>query len=122
MQPPRAVFVTTLPGHYLSAVYRCCQKSQNTIIGPGDTVKLPSDDVNIFHHEAELIPVFGRDGKDIKQNDAMGYVFGYMDGARRVCLARAEAVDQKKYHNASNIPLEVIRHIRSNRPLHSDQR
>ena len=55
-------------------------KSPEAIIGPGETVILPPDDVNIFHHEAELVLVFGSAGKDIKQSDAMDNVFGYMAG------------------------------------------
>ena len=56
------------------------QKAQDAIIGPGGTVVLPDIDANIFHHEAELVAVFGRGGKDIKQADAMSYVFGYTCG------------------------------------------
>ena len=56
------------------------KKSSEAIIGPGETVILPPDDVNIFHHEAELVLVFGNSGKDIKQSDAMDSVFGYMGG------------------------------------------
>ena len=55
-------------------------KSPEAIIGPGDTVVLPPDDANIFHHEAELVLVFGSAGKDVKQADAMDYVFGYTSG------------------------------------------
>ena len=55
-------------------------KAPEAVIGPGDTVVLPPDDVNIFHHEAELVLVFGSAGKNIKQADAMDHVFGYMGG------------------------------------------
>lgn len=55
-------------------------KASNAVIGPGGTVVLPPDDVNIFHHEAELVLVFGRAGKDIKEEDAFDYVFGYTCG------------------------------------------
>ena len=55
-------------------------KSPEAVIGPGDTVILPPDDVNIFHHEAELVIVFGSDGKDVKQENALDHVFGYMAG------------------------------------------
>ena len=41
---------------------------------------LPEIDANIFHHEAELVVVFGRAGQNIPQADAMDYVFGYTCG------------------------------------------
>ena len=55
-------------------------KAQDSVIGPGGTVVLPDVDANIFHHEAELVIVFGRSGKDVKQADAMDHIFGYMCG------------------------------------------
>jgi 2-keto-4-pentenoate hydratase/2-oxohepta-3-ene-1,7-dioic acid hydratase in catechol pathway len=55
-------------------------KSSEAVIGPGDTVVLPPDDANIFHHEAELVRVFGRAGKNIKAAEAFDYVFGYTCG------------------------------------------
>ncbi|MEE8443401.1 MAG: fumarylacetoacetate hydrolase family protein [Dehalococcoidia bacterium] len=55
-------------------------KSSDAIIGPGDTVVLPSIDANIFHHEPELVLVFRSQGKEIKAEEAFDYVFGYMCG------------------------------------------
>jgi 2-keto-4-pentenoate hydratase/2-oxohepta-3-ene-1,7-dioic acid hydratase in catechol pathway len=55
-------------------------KASDAVIGPGGTVVLPPNDANIFHHEAELVLVFGRAGKDIKEEDAFDYVFGYTCG------------------------------------------
>ena len=55
-------------------------KSPSAIIGPGDTVVLPPDDVNIFHHEAELVLVFGRHGQSVTPETAMDHVFGYLAG------------------------------------------
>ena len=55
-------------------------KSLDSIIGPGDTVVLPDVDANIFHHEAELLLVFGKGGKDIPASEAMDHVFGYTAG------------------------------------------
>ena len=55
-------------------------KDRDSVIGPGGTVILPEVDANIFHHEAELVVVFGQSGKSIKQSDAMDYVFGYTCG------------------------------------------
>jgi 2-keto-4-pentenoate hydratase/2-oxohepta-3-ene-1,7-dioic acid hydratase in catechol pathway len=55
-------------------------KSPSAIIGPGDTVVLPPDDVNIFHHEAELVLVFGRSGQAVTPEAALDHVFGYLAG------------------------------------------
>ena len=55
-------------------------KSSEAVIGPGDAVVLPPDDANIFHHEAELVLVFGRAGKNVKEEEAFDYVFGYTCG------------------------------------------
>jgi 2-keto-4-pentenoate hydratase/2-oxohepta-3-ene-1,7-dioic acid hydratase in catechol pathway len=52
-------------------------KSTDAILGPGDTVVLPDVDANIFHHEAELVVVFGRAGSKIPEARALDYVFGY---------------------------------------------
>ena len=55
-------------------------KSSDAVIGPNQTVILPDVDANIFHHEAELVLVFSRYGKDVDENDALDYVFGYTCG------------------------------------------
>jgi len=55
-------------------------KRLHSILSPGGTVALPDVDANIFHHEAELVLVFGRGGKDIAASEAMDYVFGYTAG------------------------------------------
>ncbi len=55
-------------------------KSTDAILGSGGTVVLPEIDANIFHHEAELVVVFGRAGQNIPEAEAMDYVFGYTCG------------------------------------------
>jgi 2-keto-4-pentenoate hydratase/2-oxohepta-3-ene-1,7-dioic acid hydratase in catechol pathway len=55
-------------------------KSTDSIVGPGATVVLPDADANIFHHEAELVVVFGKAGDHIPENQAMEYVFGFTCG------------------------------------------
>ena len=55
-------------------------KSTDSLLGPGGTVVLPEIDANIFHHEAELVVVFGRAGSNIPQAQALDYVFGYTAG------------------------------------------
>jgi 2-keto-4-pentenoate hydratase/2-oxohepta-3-ene-1,7-dioic acid hydratase in catechol pathway len=55
-------------------------KSTDSIVGSGATVVLPEVDANIFHHEAELVVVFGRAGDHIPEAQAMEYVFGFTCG------------------------------------------
>jgi 2-keto-4-pentenoate hydratase/2-oxohepta-3-ene-1,7-dioic acid hydratase in catechol pathway len=55
-------------------------KSTDSILGSGGTVVLPEIDANIFHHEAELVVVFGRACSKVTQAQAMDCVFGYTVG------------------------------------------
>jgi len=55
-------------------------KSTDSIVGTGATVVLPDVDANIFHHEAELVVVFGKAGDHIPEAQAMSYVFGFTCG------------------------------------------
>ena len=55
-------------------------KSTDSIVGSGATVVLPDVDANIFHHEAELVVVFGKAGDHIPGSEAMSYVFGFTCG------------------------------------------
>jgi 2-keto-4-pentenoate hydratase/2-oxohepta-3-ene-1,7-dioic acid hydratase in catechol pathway len=55
-------------------------KSTDSLVGSGATVVLPDVDANIFHHEAELVVVFGRAGDHIPREEAMDYIFGYTCG------------------------------------------
>ena len=52
-------------------------KSPEAIIGPGDTIVLPSHRPVIFNHEAELACVVGKTAKNIMERDALNYIFGY---------------------------------------------
>ncbi|MBV9580586.1 MAG: fumarylacetoacetate hydrolase family protein [Chloroflexi bacterium] len=55
-------------------------KSTDSIVGSGATVVLAEVDANIFHHEAELVVVFGKAGDHIPEAQAMDYVFGFTCG------------------------------------------
>ena len=55
-------------------------KSTDSIVGSGATVVLPDVDANIFHHEPELVVVFGKAGDHIPENQVMEYVFGFTCG------------------------------------------
>jgi 2-keto-4-pentenoate hydratase/2-oxohepta-3-ene-1,7-dioic acid hydratase in catechol pathway len=52
-------------------------KSPEGIAGDGDTVVLPPHEASIFHHEAELAVVIGREAKDLSEAEAMDAIFGY---------------------------------------------
>jgi len=55
-------------------------KSPDAIIGPGDTVVLPTFRPVIFNHEAELCIVIGKRAKNLQEADALSCVFGYTTG------------------------------------------
>lgn len=67
-------------GHRRQAAMWGFIKSSESVIGPEDSVILPPDDANIFHHEAELVVVFGRHGENVDEKSALDYVFGYTCG------------------------------------------
>jgi 2-keto-4-pentenoate hydratase/2-oxohepta-3-ene-1,7-dioic acid hydratase in catechol pathway len=52
-------------------------KAPSSVLDPGGTVVLPPHDAIIFHHEAELGVIIGRQAKNVSRADAMDYVFGY---------------------------------------------
>lgn len=51
-------------------------KPNTSVIGPGDTIKLPKASSNV-HHEAELAVVIGRFCKDVSVEDAPRSILGY---------------------------------------------
>ena len=51
-------------------------KAPSSIIGPGETIKVPYLDRRT-DHEAEVGFVVGKTAKDVKAADALGYIFGY---------------------------------------------
>jgi 2-keto-4-pentenoate hydratase/2-oxohepta-3-ene-1,7-dioic acid hydratase in catechol pathway len=61
-------------------------KSQNCVIGDGDTMILPDIPATVFEGEAELAVVMGRRASGVSRGEAMSYVFGYtnfIDGSAR---------------------------------------
>lgn len=52
-------------------------KSPESVSGDGDTVVLPPHQADIFHHEAEIAVVVGKESKDLTQDTALDAVFGY---------------------------------------------
>lgn len=55
-------------------------KSPDSIAGPEDTIVLPNAQARIFHHEAELVAIIGKKGKNISPEEAPSHVCGYTAG------------------------------------------
>ena len=54
-------------------------KPADAVVINGEATPYPPETED-FHHEIELVVAIGRDGKDITQAEALGYVFGYAAG------------------------------------------
>jgi 2-keto-4-pentenoate hydratase/2-oxohepta-3-ene-1,7-dioic acid hydratase in catechol pathway len=54
-------------------------KPPSSIIGPGETIILPRQSQQV-EHEAELVVVIGKRGKDILTEEAQDYIYGYTIG------------------------------------------
>jgi 2-keto-4-pentenoate hydratase/2-oxohepta-3-ene-1,7-dioic acid hydratase in catechol pathway len=61
-------------------------KSANGLIGDGDTMVLPDVPATVFEGEAEVALIIGKRATNVKEADAMPYIFGYVnfiDGSAR---------------------------------------
>lgn len=65
-------------------------KSPDAVIGPGDTVVLPTFRPVIFHHEAELAIVIGKEASHVHEAQALDYIFGYTTSVDVSARAPAE--------------------------------
>lgn len=68
-------------------------KSPEAVIGPGDTVVLPERLHDVFHHEAELAVVIGKEASNVPADSVMDHVFGYtgfMDVSARKGIGRPD--------------------------------
>lgn len=81
---PRPGKVLCGEGNYMEGVpvtptrpLRTFFKSPDAVIGPGDTVVFPTFRPVIFNHEAEIGVVIGKEAKQVSEDDALSYVFGY---------------------------------------------
>ena len=54
-------------------------KAPSSVIGNGDTVVLPDVPATVFHHEAELGVVIGKEMKSVSASNALDHVFGYLN-------------------------------------------
>lgn len=77
-------------------------KSSAALISPEDTVMLQPDEVNIFHHEAELVLVFGDSSKDVGRVSAMDCVFRYTCG---VDVSARLPANQRGGRNTTSMPI-----------------
>lgn len=79
----RPTKVICLIGNYREGTDRPAQildiffKSQEGIVGHGDTVVLPPHPATIFHHEAEIAVVIGKQSKDLTEDQVQDAIFGY---------------------------------------------
>jgi 2-keto-4-pentenoate hydratase/2-oxohepta-3-ene-1,7-dioic acid hydratase in catechol pathway len=80
----RPTKIICLMGNYREGTDRPLQvldlffKSPEGIIGDGDTAVLPPHQADIFHHEAEIAVVVGKESKNLTDDEAMDAVFGYL--------------------------------------------
>ena len=90
---PKPTQIVAMAANYMEsgareapALINAFLKSSNSIIGDGDTIALPDAPAAIFHHEAELGVVIGREAANVDAADAYDYIFGYVnfiDGSAR---------------------------------------
>ncbi len=74
-------------------------KSPSAVIGDGDTMALPDVPATIFEGEAEMAVVIGRRATGVRADEAMSYVFGYLnfiDGSARGLVPVANSFYQMK--------------------------
>ncbi len=75
--------IVCLIGNYREGTDRPLQildiffKSPESIVGDGDTVILPPHPADIFHHEAEIAVVIGKETVNASEENAMDAIFGY---------------------------------------------
>ena len=90
---PKPTQIVAMAANYMEsgareapALINAFLKSPNSIIGDGDTIVLPDAPAAIFHHEAELGLVIGKEAANVDAANAYDYIFGYVnfiDGSAR---------------------------------------
>ncbi len=90
---PRPINIDCMAANYMEngtkkepSPINAFHKSPGSIIGQGDTMVLPDVPAKSFDGEAEIAVVIGRKASNVKEADAMQYVFGYInfiDGSAR---------------------------------------
>ncbi|MBV7335785.1 fumarylacetoacetate hydrolase family protein [Chloroflexi bacterium TSY] len=80
---PKPAQLVCLAGNYLEpgsperTEFNAFLKSPNSVIGVGDTVKLPPAEASVFHFEPEFAIVIGKSASYLSTDEAMSSVFGY---------------------------------------------
>jgi 2-keto-4-pentenoate hydratase/2-oxohepta-3-ene-1,7-dioic acid hydratase in catechol pathway len=90
---PRPINIDCMAVNYMEdgtrkdpAPINAFHKSPSAIIGPEETMVLPDAPASVFEGEAELGVVIGKRARNVTANEAMDYVFGYVnfiDGSAR---------------------------------------
>ena len=55
-------------------------RSNNALTGQGDPIIVPKDATELLQYEGELVAVFGKKCKNVSEEEALDYVFGYTIG------------------------------------------
>jgi len=77
-------------------------KAPSSIAGPRDDIVLPPDQRdNEIHHEAELVAIVGKGGKDIAPRDALSRIAGYTIGLDITVRSKADRSRRKSYDTFS---------------------
>ena len=58
----------------------CFTKFPNAIIGPGEEIKWSVQLTQKVDYEAELVVIIGKEAREVSEEDALNYVFGYTCG------------------------------------------
>ena len=77
-------------------------KAPSSIAGPRDDIVLPPDQRDReIHHEAELVAIVGKGGKDIAPGDALSRIAGYTIGLDITVRSKADRSRRKSYDTFS---------------------
>ena len=77
-------------------------KAPSSIAGPRDDIVLPADQRDReIHHEAELVAIVGKGGKDIAPRDALSRIAGYTIGLDITVRSKADRSRRKSYDTFS---------------------
>ena len=55
-------------------------KYNNALLGHGGTIRLPTKAAQKFDYEVELQVIMGKTARDVSEQNALDYVFGYATG------------------------------------------
>jgi len=72
-------------------------KSNSSLSGPADPILLPALPGREIHHECEIALIIGKEGRQIRPEDALDYVFGYACLLDMTVRGKEERVFRKSY-------------------------